>query len=451
MLRRTRTTKTLAQRMDLQYFKRPHAFRRWRLWLSILVPLLAVAWLLARNASSEKIYSSGPLSASHAAFGRKCELCHASRVGVFNKEVSDRACLACHDAPPHHPEKVNLTPTCGSCHVEHKGSVKLATTKDVGCTQCHANLGIHLKNASTTFVADIRGFDGQHPEFAAVRPGAMDPGKIKLNHARHLAPKLAGPNGPVLLDCSDCHRPAGMEGVWPFAAQGGPNGEIPAPVKVAAGAYMVPIRYSNQCAGCHLKDLQFDKRFDEAVPHDRPDVVQAFLYQEYSEYFAAHPNALAEPIAPERMLPGKFAPPPPIPHNREEWIALQVELSDRILWGKGCKLCHTILLNDESAKGSLPKIAPSNTPIRWLPHAEFDHEAHRLLTCTACHAKSPTSQETTDVLIPGISSCRDCHKEGGPRRDAASGQCSECHVYHDWTKEQPLKGRFTIPQLRAAR
>lgn len=451
MLRRTRTTKTLAQRMDLQYFKRPHAFRSWRLWLSISIPVVAVIWLFARHASGEKIYSSGPLSASHAAFGKKCEVCHAGRGGTFRKEVSDRACLTCHDAPAHHSEKVSFTPSCGSCHLEHKGSLQLANTLDLGCTQCHANLSLHLKNTNTTFVTDISGFDAQHPEFAVLRTGAKDPGKIKLNHVRHLIPKLAGPNGPVQLDCGDCHRPSGMEGAWPYPAQAGMTGETPPPVKVTARAYMAPIRYTDQCAGCHVKDLQFDKRFADVVPHDRVEVVQAFLYRKYSEYFASHPDALSEPISPERILPGKFNPPPLVPHNREEWIALQVDLSDRILWGKGCKLCHTILPSDQLTPSALPKITPSNTPVRWLQHAEFDHEAHRLLTCTACHTKSPTSQETADVLIPGIATCRNCHKESGPLHDAARGQCSECHSYHDWTKEQPIKGKFTIQQLRASR
>ena len=34
-----RTTKKRAQRIDLNYFKRPHPFRRWRFWLSVAVPL----------------------------------------------------------------------------------------------------------------------------------------------------------------------------------------------------------------------------------------------------------------------------------------------------------------------------------------------------------------------------------------------------------------------------
>lgn len=451
MLRRTRTTKTLARRMDLQYFQKLHAFRRWRLWLSIAIPVIAVVWLLARNASSEKVYSSGPLSASHAAFGKNCETCHVHSIWGFRKEVKDGACLTCHDAPAHHPEKVSFTPQCGACHVEHKGAVQLASTPDLGCTQCHADLKANLKTASTAYVTDIQGFDGHHPEFAVLRPGGGDPGKVKLNHLKHLVPKLAGPNGPVQMECGDCHRPAGMEGTWPYATQGGMPGEVPAPVKVAARAYMAPIRYNDQCAGCHVKDLQFDKRFEEPVPHDKVDVVQAFLVRKYTDYFASHPNALSEPVTPERMLPGKFNPEPKIPHTREEWISYQVELSDRLLWGKGCKLCHTIVPREGAAPDAVPDVAPSNTPVRWLKHAEFDHQAHRLLTCTACHTKSPTSQETADVLIPGIASCRDCHRQAGPRHDAASGSCSECHSYHDWTKEKPVKGKYTIQQLRAAK
>lgn len=448
MLRRTRTTKALAQRIDLQYFKGPHPFRRWRLWLSILIPVLAMGWLLALHASSEKMFSSGPLSASHATFGRRCDLCHVKKAATFYKEVTDSACLTCHDAPAHHPDKASLTPTCGSCHIEHKGSLKLASTSDLGCTRCHENLVAHLKNSSTTFATDIEGFDARHPEFAVLRGGGNDPGKIKLNHARHLAAGLAGPRGPVQLDCADCHRPIGMEGPWPYAASGGLIGETPGTVKLPARAYMAPIRYSDQCAGCHARDLQFDKRFSESVPHDRIDIVQTFLFRKYSDYFATHPSAALEPIAPERMLSGRMGMAPTLSQKREQWIALQVELSDRILWGKGCKLCHTIVPSNSSSPGSLPNIVPSNMPIRWLEHGEFDHEAHRSLTCPACHVKSSTSEQTSDVLIPGIASCRSCHRQAGPQEDAANGQCSECHVYHDWSREQPVKGRYKITQLR---
>ena len=45
MAGRTRTAKALAQRIDLNYFKRPHPFRRLKLVLSIAVPSAVLLWL----------------------------------------------------------------------------------------------------------------------------------------------------------------------------------------------------------------------------------------------------------------------------------------------------------------------------------------------------------------------------------------------------------------------
>jgi len=477
MARRIRTTKNLAKRMDLQYFKQAHPLRSWRLWLSILVPVVAVVWFAAQRASSQKVYSSGPLAAAHAVLGKDCNVCHASTLGFFHEKVSDDACLKCHDAPAHHPEKVAFTASCGSCHVEHQGSPRLASTQNNSCTECHANLT--TKSGSPQYVRMVKDFDKEHPEFAALRPGARDPGQVKLNHYAHLKPHLAGPSGPVQMDCQDCHRLATINAPWPYAAPQAPSQTAqsmsqpmspaspqPMPVAVATSAdvkhsrsqdYMLPILYATQCAGCHVKDLQFDKRFDQAAPHDKPEIVQTFLIQKYSDYFASHPRALSEVVAPERILPNTVKLPLPIPRNRQEWLDQQVMLADILLFDKGCKLCHVMVGgtpaegNGTEGKAPLPTVAKSSIPARWFLHAEFSHESHRLLTCTACHTRTPESRQTADILLPGIASCRDCHEDGGAKHDAASGRCSECHSYHDWTKERPTKGKFTIPQLRASR
>jgi hypothetical protein len=452
MPRRIRTTKNLAKRMDLQYFKQAHPLRSWRLWLSILVPVVAVGWFAAQRANSQKIYSSGPLSSAHAVLGKQCNVCHVTTLGFFRAKVSDGACSKCHDAPAHHADKVVFTASCGSCHVEHKGSSRLASTEDVSCTQCHADL--LTRSGNPQYVRVVKDFDKQHPEFAALRPGARDPGEVKLNHYAHLRPHIAGPGGPVQMDCQDCHRVAAMGGTWPYAmpqssflAQPNPGADLK---HSRSQDYMLPILYVNQCAGCHVKDLQFDKRFEQAAPHDKPEVVQAFLVQKYSDYFASHPGALAEAVPPERILPGTnlsgtMKLPLPVPHTRQEWMDQQIMLADRLLFDKGCKLCHVMLEGTP-----LPMVAKSSIPARWFLHAEFSHDAHRLLTCTACHGRTPESRQTADILLPGIASCRSCHEDDGPRHDAASGRCSECHSYHDWAKERPTKGTFTIPQLRAA-
>ena len=57
---RTRTTKKLAQRIDMNYFLGPHPLRRWRFWLSVALPALAVLWLLWHLAGHDaRVYSSG--------------------------------------------------------------------------------------------------------------------------------------------------------------------------------------------------------------------------------------------------------------------------------------------------------------------------------------------------------------------------------------------------------
>ena len=457
MARRVRTTKILAQRMDLQYFKQPHPFRTWRLWLSILVPALAIGWFAAARAASQKILSSGPLSVAHAVLARKCDVCHRSTLGVFRTKVSDEACVDCHDAPAHHPDKVTSTVSCAFCHIEHKGSARLASTSNISCTHCHADL--QSRSRSPQYGRAIENFDNKHPEFAACRPSARDPGQIKLDHYAHLRPNLAGPTGPVQMECQDCHRPTTTDTRWPYAvAQSSEVARVGGDdVRHArSGDYMTAILYVNQCAGCHVKDLQFDKRFDQAAPHDKPEIVRAFLVRKYAEYFASHPGALSEAVAPERMPPGTVKLPIPVPHTRQEWMDQQLLLAERLLFGKGCKLCHfmierNVTVGEEADKTGLPMVAKSSIPTRWFLHAEFGHDAHRLLTCTSCHSRAPESRETADILLPGIASCRNCHADAGPRQDAASGRCSECHSYHDWVKERPTKGNFTIQQLSASK
>src|ERR1700687_3220682 len=92
MAERTRTTKKLAQRIDLNYFKRLYTIPRWRRILSIGLTLLGVLWLAWGR---QKPFNAGPLAHSHALFSNNCSACH-----VFSK-VTDQACLTCHDAPVH--------------------------------------------------------------------------------------------------------------------------------------------------------------------------------------------------------------------------------------------------------------------------------------------------------------------------------------------------------------
>jgi hypothetical protein len=477
MLRRSRTTKKLAKRIDLQYFARPNPFRRWRFWLSVAVPAIALGWFVTQRAQGgQKIYSSGPLASAHAVFTKQCSLCHLVRTGSFSQHVSDRACLACHDAPAHHANQT-FTPECSSCHVEHKGARLLSVTSDSSCSQCHSDL--HTQQGQPHYVSSITAFADKHPEFAPVRSGQLDQGEVKLNHYLHLQTGLLGPNDTrVDMACDDCHRvAAGNEG-WPYAERGTgdgrqeiePPGLKPAPLGAAGGTakavpfpvssvssavlgvgdgshpgarqgYMAPPAFTQNCAACHT--LQFDKRFgNEQVPHDKPEVVHAFLLKRFGAYIAVHPEAVHEVNPPDRQIPERTRVPR-VARNAVEWVEFRTEDAEWLLWSKTCKQCHTL----SSTAGRLPEVARANITTRWLPHAQFDHQAHRMMTCTSCHTKTSGSRETSDVLLPSITTCQQCHREDKPK-EAAEGRCFECHQYHDWTKAKRTKGRFTIPELR---
>jgi len=205
---------------------------------------------------------------------------------------------------------------------------------------------------------------------------------------------------------------------------------------------MAPIRFTSNCAACHT--LQFDRRFDnEQVPHDKPQVVHLFLKKRFEEYVAAHPGAIHEVEPPNRQRP-EDARPVRAARNAAEWAQFRTEDADRLLWTKTCRQCHVL----SSAGGAMPEIAQSNITPRWLRHGEFDHRAHRMMSCTACHSRTSESHDTSDILLPGIETCRQCHRAANSSREVAEGRCFECHQYHDWSQAKRTKGRFSIPELR---
>jgi hypothetical protein len=467
---RVRTAKSVAKRIDLQYFTRLHPFRQWRLWLSLGLPMLALFWIFSANViGHQSLYSSGPVSQAHAVFGNRCNLCHATKAS-FRAPVADATCLTCHDAPAHN-KRQTFVPACSSCHVEHKGALRLSAIADNGCAQCHRNL--KSNNGVVRFVSRVSGFDSNHPQFAALRTG-RDPGTINLNHYAHLQPTLRGPAGAVQMKCDDCHRPLNVDEPWPYSvATVQPASQQPVvvgaagtqerkrrSVDVGPGAYMTPIRYVNQCAACHL--LQFDPLVQVPAPHTKPELVHAFIVQKLTEYAAANPSVLSkDPIAAlsyEEEGPRNFLRPlgetpdqrslPRAPGgsmSATEWVRQRTAQAEKLLWSKNCNICHQ---STEGGGESLPTSVKAIIPSRWFPHAEFDHEKHRMMSCIACHSAIPQSRLTAQINVPGIEFCRDCHKQGGQAANAATGGCFECHSYHDWRNEKRMEGKFDLTQLR---
>jgi cytochrome c551/c552 len=89
-----------------------------------------------------------------------------------------------------------------------------------------------------------------------------------------------------------------------------------------------------------------------------------------------------------------------------------------------CGECHT-----PAFKGGKAGVVPVTQISRFMAHGWFDHAAHRQEKCSTCHA-APQSTRSSDLLLPGIKQCRDCHLgEYAPRNKVASG-CAMCHAYH---------------------
>jgi hypothetical protein len=470
---RTRTTKKLAQRIDLNYFKRSTPLKRAKLWLSVALPALAAVWIgwlgVARDSH---VYSSGRLSQAHAVLERQCVACHVPAAAAFSASAKDDACLSCHDGPTHHAG-AQASPDCAACHVEHRGAANIRAVKDQACAACHGDLKAPRGASETRFVAQINSFEAGHPEFAAVREGARDTGSIRLNHALHTKRVRSGPNGPtVQLECGDCHRPeqalaaafatvpepAGATNHWKYGdaryittvtSYAAADEVLPVPggslvsYRPATGReLMAPVRFATACAGCH--SLAFDKRFDEGVPHDKPEVVHAFLVKKFSAYIAAHPQELRETREPGRDLTGRPVQAAVHVYTPNEWVAARLHEAEELLWRKTCKQCHALTFG--LRQDTLPTIEPARTTVRWMPHAKFDHDAHRGFACASCHQKALSSTETSDVLLPGIATCRTCHAPGPEHADA---RCSECHTYHDWSQRKEVAPAFILPALQS--
>ena len=438
MAGRERTTKKLAKRINRDYFKLTFPMPRMRRLGWILLTCAGLVWLswyaFARNSAP---YSAGPIRSSHAVFSQNCGACHVTQA-AFTRKVTDPACLSCHDGPVHQA-KQTFTPACGSCHMEHQGMIDIARTSTGDCTQCHADL--KTNDGSSRYAAHIESFTKGHPEFAVLREGKRDPGTIKFNHKVHLREQLRGPQGNVQLQCADCHRASDGGGAWPNGKVGEAAAESTQPMMpvrhVSLSAYMRPINYFEHCSGCH--PLAFDKRFNEPAPHKKPQIVQAYVLAKFTGYIAAHPEELKV-----RGLQAQVAerPLPPMPRNAQEWITQRMSEADQLLWTKSCKECHALSYPDRS---DLPRVTPVALTNRWLLNARFDHRAHQSVECESCHQNTRTSTLTSDVLLPAIASCQACHRPNV--KTAAEARCFECHDYHDWTKEKPVNGKYTIHQF----
>lgn len=461
---------------------------RWRLsWLVLLG--LPIFWFVEYGLRGDNRYTPGLLATPHATWEASCQACHVDATPLGGKtwlaaigavarggHAADSQCQTCHSGPPHHA-KLKDEPGCASCHVEHLGrQADLKRVANDQCTHCHRDLGRHVQPETQSAFDNVTSFTHDHPEFRLWRKKLSDPGNVAFNHRLHMTPGLrtdpasAVPftlqqvtpawreryrrlddkdTAPVRLACASCHRTDHDSVLKANEAQAG----MTLTELRGDGKAMLPIVFEKHCQGCHPLTVERKVADDPrsgllAVRHRlQPAEMRDDLLAHYTRQFLQGTNLdlLKRPLRP---LPGKN------PLSQEEKRTALDQIHDRVaqaenvLYGPGtCGQCHGPL----DAKKTIP---PANLPTHWLPHAVFDHTAHRALDCRECHADaSPTaldgsmnknaSEKKSDVLLPGIGTCQKCHAPISRTHDAHRGgaryDCVECHRYHGG--DQPHQGR----------
>lgn len=418
---------------DLGFAKRRWS---WALFLGVLLLSLVIPAAGLRSPSvqdtlrgsalpDDHLWSPGALSPVHETVDTKCETCHEKPF----QRVPNEACLACHAANLHQhigteavKEGVVLTAAsraaqavgvldevrCASCHSEHEEPATLVRNDPAVCTNCHRDLPALAPWSQVT--AQVGDFATDHPTFTLP---ARDESGLKFPHAAHLATGgIRSPVGDTVLGCGDCH--------------------VPEP----GGARFRPLRMERDCGGCHL--LDFDPAYPErVVPHGDAAAVTEFLVDYYSRrYLESYADPLAGPVGVRR------AGPRPSPAERERLLRDargQADLVTRDLFERrSCAQCHEV-----SASGGLSgtwQVQPVELRTAWLPRSAFSHAAHgtALTPCSTCH-EAETSKAATDVLLPAIATCRDCHAGGDPRAtppNRITSTCILCHGFH--AEQNPL-------------
>jgi hypothetical protein len=107
-------------------------------------------------------------------------------------------------------------------------------------------------------------------------------------------------------------------------------------------------------------------------------------------------------------------------------VRAYIGLSGALSPGGVCTECHI-----PTRTAGQADLVPVNLPDRFLTSGFFSHEAHKKEECTDCHA-ADKSKAATDLLIPDLKSCRDCHlgATAVKTRKIVPSSCAMCHSYH---------------------
>ncbi|MCW1925187.1 cytochrome c3 family protein [Luteolibacter arcticus] len=449
--------------------------------VTILASLIAL-YIGIGGSRRDDFINPGPISSVHASdhFTKRhaamsgdqssCAACHASagkdggqwhvqaveafkqglaphdwtRKGPLEASPMDQSCLACHQGMDFHQANMPSQFACHACHKEHVTDGAMPEVDSGLCISCHGDAtlmakareqakGAHSTPAedsgsvapprqrpATGYTEVINSFHTDHPEFRQLRdlePGQVrDTNPLKFNHAYHL--KDGGlpfpPPSTEQLDCRHCHE------------------------RDARGEYQRPITYSQHCATCH--PLKFDPgTSDEThlgllLPHGDPYYVRAFVRSlpiQYAEY-ARTQEGITQAEALKKYVDSKVANLEGSYQQSGEFLERAVFFADhesKLPDGRqtpfnGCATCHEV--TDPKDTNGTPGIAKPATPERWMTLGSFNHDLHsKGFKCADCHNVT-VSEKTSDLNLPSIKRCVDCHSPKG----GIDHRCTSCHTYH---------------------
>lgn len=392
-------------------------------------------------------WNTGPLSLAHKDLKDNCEACH---VDPF-VSVRDETCMGCHEdigthapdpriaggRPPFEPGEAlqwsvaaifnkEGPGSCTACHTEHEGPTRLKPAVDQFCSDCHATLDTRLEDTELGNASD---FARLHPQFRpavftrlrqeqaeriSLSENPREMSGLQFPHDIHLDPQ-GGPARMAItlprkqgygepLTCSNCHT------------------------RDDDGIGFAPVEMETACASCH--SLVFDRAGNQAgsgfrsLPHG--DVAK--LHDRLRNW----ERAPRRPLVTGRKRPGQFGRGG-LYHSdfgrpRPALIGVESALGPSGV----CRECHL-----PATSNGRPDLVPVSLSDRFLMHGFFSHETHEDEECSTCHA-ADTSGSATDLLLPGVAVCRDCHMDESLAQAEAPATCSTCHSYHQPTLPAPI-------------
>ena len=383
-------------------------------------------------------WSSGPLSSAHASLEGNCGACHSKPFVA----VRDTACIGCHKGVGDHAKTslmqaslfepgiggnfdralahgFNLPKgSCVSCHKEHNGPQGADAASPGLCGECHKDLSKRVTNVSFSDAGD---FSDAHPDFrpaVVVTPAFNDAdavvARLPRNDRPHEVSGLKFPHDIHLLASGSVARMAKT-----LPRYGEAMACANCHVTDAGGVRFREIEMERDCGDCH--SLAIGKVDGEVRTLAHGDAARAVA--ELRDFYRANPAAAAPPTLRERPGAGS-ALPSARPAGTDARI--RAAFSD----GGVCFDCH-VVLPPSSANGTDFRVAPVTIAQRYFTKGWFSHADHNTanMPCASCHTAN-TSKASSDLLVPGIANCRECHAGAHPKGKQIVSDCQSCHSYH---------------------